>query len=67
MNYMLEVAKMLGVKLGEEFEVDDYIDTKFRLMEHGAEIRILGKWECNVAACIVLQQILNGRDKLKIN
>lgn len=37
MNYMKEVAKMLGVELYEEFNISFYKYIKYRLTEHGLE------------------------------
>lgn len=37
MNYMKEVAQMLGVELYEEFNIDFYKDTKYRFTERGLE------------------------------
>lgn len=65
MNYMNDVAKLLGVKMNEEFEADNYGCTKLRLTEYGAEIYVLGEWEYNTAACIMLQQLLNGQHTVK--
>ena len=35
MNYMPEVAKMLGVKLEEEFKINDDSTNKFKLTNSG--------------------------------
>lgn len=65
MNHMNDVAKLLGVEMNTEFEVDNYYGAKLRLTEYGAEICILGEWEYSTAACIMLQQLLNGQHTVK--
>ena len=35
MNHMKEVAKMLGVEMGEEFEIEGMYENPFRLTERG--------------------------------
>ena len=37
MNYMEQIAKMLGVELYEEFNIDVYNCIKYRFTEHGLE------------------------------
>lgn len=35
-NYMAEVAKLLGVELGKEFEIEDVFDLKYKLTNQGS-------------------------------
>ena len=45
MNYMKQVADMLGVKLYEEFRIEGYSDdVRFRLTEKYIEISLHGEW-----------------------
>jgi hypothetical protein len=65
MNYMKEIAKMLGVELGEEFEVNGYINTIFRISERGLESYRSDWWTSDVSACVILQSLLTGHDTIK--
>lgn len=64
-NYMAEVAKMLGVKLGEEFQIISNGKATVKLTEDGLEIvTILGKLIDN-AEYICLTKLLTGRYEIK--
>ena len=59
MNLIPEIAKMLGVKIGEEFEVENDV-CLHRFTENGLEYRVCGVW----SACARLNLILNGTEKI---
>lgn len=61
MNYMEQVAEMLGVELEEEFNITGY-DAKYRFTEHGLEYfnDILREWV--ISDC--LNDILNGSQEI---
>lgn len=62
MNYIPEVAKMLGVEIGEEFKIEGYQDfIKFRFDELSLEYLSNGEW---YLATSVLCDLLNGNLKL---
>lgn len=44
-NYMADVAKMLGVELGEEFEISGCGRTRYKLTEEGLSCFVIGRWE----------------------
>ena len=58
MNYMKEVANMLGVELNEEFYINLHGSRKYRFTEHGMEDfhEPIGQW----MTCDYLFSILNG-------
>lgn len=58
MNYMKEVANMLGVELNEEFNINLHGSRKYRFTEHGMEDfhEPIGQW----MTCDYLFSILNG-------
>ncbi len=60
-NYMSEVAKMLGVKLGEEFEVTGW-NGKFMFDKSGLRIKYLGCIEEEAEK--TLYQLLNGTEQI---
>ena len=63
MNYMADVAKILGVELGEEFKLSDYPET-FILTERGLEFLYHGKWSLISGS---LNDLLSGcRNIIKI-
>lgn len=62
MNYMKQVAEMLGVEIGEKFKIEGFSDNiRFRLTEKDIEIISYGR--C-VAVPIVLRYLLNGKYKV---
>ena len=54
MNHMKEAAQMLGVELGEEFEIEGVYGNPFRLTEHGLYDC------CDRVASFVLQNLIVG-------
>ena len=60
-NYMPEVAKMLGVELGEEFEVSGW-NGKFMFDKSGLRIKYLGCLE--EEAETTLYQLLDGTEEI---
>lgn len=64
-NHMAEVAKLLGVELGEKFEISNNGKAIVKLTENGLEIvTILGKLIDN-AECICLTKLLTGKYEIK--
>lgn len=64
-NYMAEVAKMLGVELGEKFEISNNGKAIVKLTENGLEIvTILGKLIDN-AEHICLTKLLTGKYEIQ--
>lgn len=62
MNYMKQVAQMLGVEIGEEFKIEGYSDNfRFRLTEKYIEISSHGEWAPKKS---VLCNLLSGDLKL---
>lgn len=59
MNLIPEIAKMLGVEVGEEFKVENDV-CLHRFTENGLEYNVCGVW----SACARLNRILNGTDKI---
>lgn len=43
-NYMAEVAKMLGVELGEEFKINECGNEPYKLTEKGLETFVANGW-----------------------
>lgn len=65
-NYMPEVAKMLGVELGEVFEVLEYPSKKFQITNYGIERLQDGEWQCNIAVnSFILERLLTGEYTIK--
>lgn len=65
-NYMPEVAKMLGVELGEVFEVLEYPSKKFQITNYGIERLQDGEWQCNIAVnSFILERLLAGEYTIK--
>ena len=62
MNYMPEVAKMLGVELEEEFKINDDSTNKFKLTNSGLFwLNHVGVWgSCDHK----LTQLLNGKHEI---
>ena len=65
MNHMAEVAKMLGVELGEEFEVNENKSKKFRFIENRFEFFTSGSWVCDANAAFELDNLLSGVHTIK--
>ena len=62
MNYMKQVANVLGVELDEEFKIDGYSDNfRFRLTKKCIEISSHGEWASKKS---VLCNLLSGDLKL---
>lgn len=56
-NYMQDVARMLGVELGEEFKLDGR-ETKYKFTENGLYFYASdGWWQCS---SVLLPRILRG-------
>lgn len=56
-NYMADVARMLGVELGEEFKLDG-IETKYKFTENGLYFYVSDRWwQCSN---VLLPRILRG-------
>lgn len=56
-NYMADVARMLGVELGEEFKLDGR-ETKYKFTENGLYFYAPdGWWQCS---SVLLPRILRG-------
>lgn len=59
MNRMKEVAALLGVEIGEEFGIEELLDTAYRLTEMALEEKVDGgTWEATSG--YNLQLLLNG-------
>ena len=62
MNYMEEVAKMLGVEIGEEFKIEGLLcDTRYKLTRENLEYFYDGRW---YTISGTLNYLLNGEYKL---
>ena len=61
-NHMNEVAKMLGVELGEEFEVEGMTGVKYRLSEEG--LTIIARGTEHTPKSIVFIDLLCGRKQI---
>lgn len=65
-NHMAEVAKMLGVELGEEFEVEKYSSRKHRITANGFERYEDGEWLSNHAVdSFIFEKLLAGKYTIK--
>ena len=63
-NKMEEVAKMLGVKLGEEFEVETREGAKYKFTEKGLFVKFINEnsfWQTSIS----LKELLTGELKIK--
>ena len=61
-NHMAEVAKMLGVELGEEFEVSVYSSRKYKITESGISVYDDDIWKSSMpSASFILENLLVGR------
>lgn len=66
MNHMAEVAKMLGVELGEVFEVLEYPSKKFQITNYGIERLQDGEWQCDIAVnSFVFEKLLTRKYTIK--
>lgn len=64
-NYMQEVAQILGVELGEEFQIINNGKATVKLTENGLDIvDTLGKLIDN-AECVCLTKLLTGKYEIK--
>lgn len=65
-NHMAEVAKMLGVELGEVFEVLEYPSKKFQITNYGIERLQDGEWQCDIAAnSFIFEKLLVSKYTIK--
>lgn len=62
-NYMSEVAKMLGVELGEEFEINEYHGSTFTLTDSGLSMSC--KHDFEDFTPIALSFLLKGKFTIK--
>lgn len=66
MNHMAEVAKMLGVELGEVFEILEYPSKKFMITGYGIEKLEGGEWSRDVAVnSFIFEKLLTGKYTIK--
>lgn len=61
MNYMENIAKMLGVELGEEFRVTDDEFWLYRLTRNGMQYRNRSGWHSET---VILSRLLSGRTEI---
>ena len=62
MNHMKEVAEMLGVEIGEEFKIEDYIgDYRYKLTEEHLMYTSNNEWHTLPAT---ITYLLNGKCKV---
>lgn len=62
MNYIPEIAKMLGVEIGEEFKIEGLLgDTRYKLTRENLEYFYDGRW---YTISGTLNYLLNGEYKL---
>ena len=65
-NYMAEVAKMLGVELGEEFEIDKLPTRRYKLTENNGLSGIyFGSWVVDEDSDKILKSLLLGECSIK--
>ena len=66
-NHMPEVAKMLGVEIGEVFEIkiDDNKTFQFRFTENGLQCFNRKMWDEDVVAMTCLNLLLVGKYAIK--
>ena len=66
MNYMSEVAKMLGVELGEEFYIKEQPDMKCTLYNDGLYVYPVADKICSLPSCAqTLHSLLTGQISIK--
>ena len=63
-NKMKEVAKMLGVKLGEEFEVETREGVKYKFTEKGLHVKYVNE-NIFLQTLISLKELLTGELTIK--
>lgn len=61
-NYMQDVARMLGVELGEEFNVSGCGQTLYKLTEDGLSCLVCDKWE--EQADFAFMALIKGKYKI---
>ena len=61
-NYMPEIAKMLGVELDEEFEIVGYKNRNFKITECGIKKLEGGEW---VSGSFIFEGLLTGECTIK--
>ena len=61
MNYMEEIAHMLGLEIGEEFKIEGYNEYKYKFDDSLMTLMPDGKW---CTAPMVLNKILEGKYKV---
>ena len=65
-NHMAEVAKMLGVELGEEFEIDKLPTRRYKLTENNGLSGIyFGSWVVDEDSDKILKSLLLGECSIK--
>lgn len=62
-NYMAEVAKLLGVELGEEFSLDGY-ESKYRITQNGIET-FYQQYKVWKVSNVLWNSLLTGRYTIK--
>lgn len=61
MNYMKEIAHMLGLEIGEEFRIEGYNEYKYKFDDSLMILMPDGRW---CTAPIILNKILEGKYKI---
>lgn len=61
MNCMEDIAKMLGVELGEEFKVTDDEFWIYRLTQNGMQYRNKSGWHSET---VIFSRLLSGRTEI---
>ena len=61
MNYMEEIARMLGLEIGEEFRIEGYNEYKYKFDDSLMILMPDGRW---CTAPIILNKILEGKYKI---
>ena len=59
MNYMKEVAQLLGVELEEEFKIND-LNGRFKISDKGLMICFISNGEWEKAHSLTLEYLLRG-------
>ena len=63
MNYMEQVANMLGVELEEEFKVEEYDSYIFKITKDGLYLKCNDRWKRVIRT--IMDDILCGRIEIK--
>lgn len=70
MNLLPEIAKMLGIELGQEFKVEN-LEHKFKLTENGLEVKLYGDFSIDDGMFLedlMLAKLVRGEYKIvKLN